>query len=68
MITFFIALGLLLTWILDNKNWVVNDIISYCLIIATLKVFKITSLKKIIIFYAIELTIEVTFVILIDVL
>lgn len=67
IISFFVALGLLLSWILNHKNWIINDIISLCIIIATIKIFKITSFKKAIIWYLIEIGIEITFVVLIDV-
>lgn len=67
-ISFLISLAILLIWILNDKNWIVSDIISVTIIIASIKIFKITSFKKALVFYFGDLTIEVIFVILIKVL
>lgn len=66
MISFFIALGILLSWILNDKNWIISDIISLSIMIGTIKIFKITSFKKALILYIIEVSLEILFAVLID--
>jgi len=53
VVSFFIALAFLLSWILTDKIWILSDIISLCVMIAAIKIFKITSFKKALVLYAI---------------
>jgi hypothetical protein len=53
VISFFVALAFLLSWILTDKIWILSDIISLCVMIAAIKIFKITSFKKALVLYAI---------------
>jgi len=50
-VSFLIALGFLLSWILTDKNWILSDVISLCIMIGAIKIFKITSFKKALILY-----------------
>ena len=57
VISFFVGVALLLSWILSDKNWILNDIISVSVIVATIKIFKVTSLKKALVLYLASITI-----------
>jgi hypothetical protein len=46
-----IGIALMFGWTFSNKNWILNNIISFSIIISTIKIFKITSLKKGVILY-----------------
>jgi hypothetical protein len=50
-ISFAIGLGFMFGWMFSSYNWVLNNIISFVVIISTIKLFKITSLKRGLIFY-----------------
>jgi hypothetical protein len=68
LISFFIGVGILLSWIFNDKNWIISDFISLSVMIGTIKIFKITSFKKALILFITEVSIEIIFAILIDVL
>ena len=40
-----IGLGLVLAWWFTDKNWILSDVLSCCIVMAMVKVFKIVSLK-----------------------
>lgn len=49
--SFVIGLGFMFGWMFSKYNWVMSNIISFVIIISTIKLFKITSLKKGLVFY-----------------
>lgn len=52
-----------LGWWFSNKNWIVNDIVSVCMIVACIKILKFTSLQMAVICFLITMTVQMTFVI-----
>lgn len=40
-----LGVGVVFIWWVTNKNWIISDVISVCIIISMMKIFKYTSLK-----------------------
>ena len=45
IISLLIGLGCTIGWYFSGKNWLVNDLLAVCMIVASIKIFKITSFK-----------------------
>ena len=41
----FLGAGVVSIWWFTSKNWIISDVLTICMAISTIKVFKITSLK-----------------------
>ena len=65
-ISFLVGLGVCLGWWFSNKNWIVSDIVSICMIVAFIKVLKFTQLKMAVISYFVTITVQMIFVIVIN--
>lgn len=59
-----IGLGLTFLWWFTQKNWIVSDIISICIIISIIKVFKFVSLKIAVLSYVVVVSLFILGVIL----
>ena len=53
-------------WWFSGKNWILNDVISICLIVAGIKIFKFTSMRIAVICYCSTIILEMGFVIVIN--
>lgn len=60
-----VGFGFTIAWWFSSKNWIVNDVISVCMIVAFIKILKFTSLQMATICFVIVMAIEMTFVIII---
>jgi hypothetical protein len=56
LISFSFALAILIGWMLSDKNWIINDIISLSVMIGYIKIFKVTSFKRALTLYTIEVS------------
>ena len=65
VISLLIGVGVCFGWWFSHKNWIVNDVVAVCMIVAGIKFFKFTSLKYAIFCYCVTITVEIIFVILI---
>lgn len=46
-----ISLSIMLGWWLSPRNWILNDLISICLIVSCMKVFKFVAFKTALLAY-----------------
>jgi len=53
IIGFLLSIPVAIGWWLSNKNWIISDIISICIIISMIKVFKFISFKTALVAYII---------------
>lgn len=60
ILSFLLASGLVIGWWFSHKNWILNDIISVCICITFIKLFKFISLKTALIYGVVIVAIEVT--------
>ena len=51
------GLGVCFGWWFSNKNYIVNDIVAICMIVAGVKILKFTSLRMAIISFCVTITI-----------
>ena len=65
VISLCVGLGVAVGWWLSDRNWIVNDVVAVCMIVAGIKFFKFTSLKNAFISFAMTITVEMIFVLLI---
>ena len=61
-----IGLGFMFAWFFSNKNWILNDIISICMIVGSIKILKITSFKKALIMFLASECIDIIFIVLLE--
>ena len=47
-------------WWFTDKNWVLNDVLSFCIVLATVQLFKITSMRMAFFYFVVVLLAEVT--------
>ena len=55
-----VGLGVTIAWWLTNRNWILNDVISVCICISFIKIFKFISLRNSLIYSCVVVTIEIT--------
>ena len=65
-ISLLVGIGVCLGWWFSGKNWILNDIISICLIIAGIKILKFTSMRIAVICYLATILLEMGFVLVIN--
>lgn len=57
LISLFVAVAVCLMWWFFHKNWIINDVISVCIIVAAIKVLKFTNLKDIFLCFGITIAV-----------
>mgnify|MGYP000844666936 FL=1 len=45
MVGFACGLGVLFGWWYSHKNWILSDVISVCMVVSFIKIFKFVSFK-----------------------
>jgi hypothetical protein len=45
ILSLLIAIGMVIGYFFTYKNWILNDVLCVCTIVASIKVFKFTNLK-----------------------
>ncbi len=66
IISLFVGIGVCCAWWFSGKNWILNDVVAVCIIIACIKIFKFTSLKSALICFSITIGVEIIFVLVIN--
>lgn len=59
-----VALIVCFLWWIFHKNWIINDIISTCIIIGGIKVLKFTNFKDALLCFCITMGVEMVFVLI----
>lgn len=65
-ISLLIGIGVCFGWWYSGKNWIINDIISVCMIVAGIKILKFTSMRIAVICYCATILLEMVFVLVIN--
>lgn len=68
IISFIISLCINIGWWFSYKNWIINDVVSICLIIASIKIFKFISLKQAVICFSITIAVQLIYVLIFAIL
>jgi hypothetical protein len=55
VISLLVGLALTMAWWFTHKNWLISDILSICIVVSMIKVFKYTSLKIALLSYLVNL-------------
>ena len=67
IIGFFVGLGILLGWWFSNRNWIISDVITICIWVGTIKLFKFTSFKIATLTFTFTIVLELIFIVLMQV-
>lgn len=62
IISIFVGVGFVLGYYFSKKNWILNDIICVSIIIATIKIMKLTDLKISLFALIVGLAVQMVFV------
>jgi hypothetical protein len=54
-----LGLSLVFAWWFSNKNWILSDCLSICIVVSAIKIFKFVSLKIALVSYASMLAITI---------
>jgi hypothetical protein len=62
VLSVFIGVGVALGYYFSYKNWIINDVLCTCIIIAAIKIMKFTNLKIALFALVIGLAMQMAFV------
>lgn len=57
VLSLIVSLGINLGWWFSYKNWIINDIVSICIIVGSIKFFKFVSLKQALICFVVTMSV-----------